>query len=273
MYQLVIVEDEPEIRKGLVEQFPWAELGFEVLGDFSCGAEAIDFLSRRSVDVVVTDVKMDSGSGLDLAKYLNDNGRLETVVFYSAYRDFDFARAGMSYGVKRYMTKDMGYRELIEAFRELKRGLDCEMALSTAPPAPSADTPVEPAGANPVIANTVRYLSRAYRTATLQSTAKVVKFNPYYLSNYIKEKTGENFRDILTRIRMEKAKELLRDPTYRIGEIGDLVGYRDVRNFARCFKSHVGKLPHEYRAKVEERPPRPSAAEAPADSERHPEER
>lgn len=244
MYRLLIVEDEREIRKGLVEQFPWAELGFEVAADYASGQEAIEYLSKELVDVVVTDVKMDSGSGLDIAKFLSHGDRLETVVFYSAYKDFDFAREGMSYGVRRYITKDMGYGELIEAFKSLKQSLDCE----TAPPSRTAGGHDELEGwTNPIIGNTMRYLMKSYRTATLQSTANVVKFNPYYLSNYIKEKTGENFRNILTRIRMEKAKELLKDPTYRVNEVGDLVGYRDVRNFARCFKSYEGRLPHEYR--------------------------
>lgn len=253
----MIVEDELEIRKGLVEQFPWAELGFEVVGDFANGREAIDYLSRESVDVVVTDVKMDSGTGLDVAKFLGRGDRLETVVFYSAYRDFDFAREGMSYGVKRYITKDMGYGELIEAFKDLKRSLDCEVTPSSRA---TGALEAREGWTNPVVSNTIRYLAKSYRTATLQSAANVVKFNPCYLSNYIKEKTGRNFRDILTRIRMEKAKELLRDPTYRINEIGGLVGYRDVRNFARCFRGYVGKLPHEYRAAIENEAASPGGA-------------
>ena len=100
---------------------------------------------------------------------------------------------------------------------------------------------------NPIVRDTIRYLRKAYKTATLENAAKVVKLNPYYLSSYIKVKTGENFRDILTRIRMEKAKELLKDPTYRVGEIGELLGYRDGRNFSRCFKNYYGRLPHECR--------------------------
>lgn len=248
MYRLIVVEDENEIRRGLVEQLPWAELGYEVLCDFACGNEAIDYLSHNIVDVVVTDVKMNAGSGLDLAEYLNKNGRLETVVFYSAYKDFDFARKGMSYGVKQYITKDMSFSELIDSFKNLKQNLDYELMPPTkAPLLPDTEKGWE----NPVICSTIRYLTKSYKTATLQSAAKVVKLNPYYLSSYIKVKTGENFRDILTKIRMEKAKELLRDPTYRINEIGDLLGYRDVRNFVRCFKSYYGKLPHEYKEKLE----------------------
>jgi two-component system response regulator YesN len=241
MYQLIIVEDEIEIRKGFAECLPWAELGFEMVNDFAGGQPAIAWLESNTVDVVVTDVKMDEGSGLDVAEYLKKAGRLETVVFYSAYKDFDYARKGMNFGVKRYITKDMDYNELVGVFRQVKSDLDQEIA--GAPrvlPSPTAQTESQN---NPIVNQVLRYVAKSYRTATLESAAKVVQLNPYYLSMYIKSKTGENFRDILTRVRMEKAKILLQDPTYRICEISDLLGYSDVRNFVRRFKRYYGTLP------------------------------
>ena len=241
MYQLIIIEDEIEIRKGFVECLPWAELGFEMVNDFACGKPAIAWLENHTVDVVVTDVKMDEGSGLDVAEYLNKAGRLETVVFYSAYKDFDYARKGMNFGVKRYITKDMDYNELVEIFRQVKSDLDKE--INGAPKVLASPTPEVKPHNNPIVNQVLRYVAKSYRTATLESAAKVVQLNPYYLSVYIKSKTGENFRDILTRIRMEKAKILLQDPTYRICEISDLLGYSDVRNFVRRFKSYYGTIP------------------------------
>jgi YesN/AraC family two-component response regulator len=245
MYRLIIIEDEYEIRKGLTECFPWTELGFEVVRDFAGGAKAVEWLEDTEVDVVVTDVRMDDGSGLDVAEYLKNAGRLETVVFYSAYKDFDYARRGMSFGVKRYITKDMGYNELIEVFRQVKNDLDREISVA------GRVLPVSPGETeqhgDPVVNQVLRYVAKSYRTATLQSAAKIVQFNPYYLSAYIKSKTGDNFRSILTRVRMEKARELLEDPTYRTAEISDLLGYSDVRNFVRCFKSYYGEAPGSFK--------------------------
>jgi len=239
MYRIVIVENELEIRRGLADFIPWAELGFEVVRDFGGGAEALAFLEEETVDVVVTDIRLDDVSGLDIARYLSERRRLESVVLYSAYKDFEYAKRGIAYGVKRYITKDLGFGELVAVFKEMKGELDREIG--------QARPPSDGEEANPVVSNVVRYLQKSYKTATLESAARVVHLNPYYLSTYIKEKTGDNFRAILARIRMEKARELLGDPCYRTNEIGDLVGYSDARNFVRCFKNYFGMSPSDYK--------------------------
>lgn len=70
-----------------------------------------------------------------------------------------------------------------------------------------------------------------------------------YLSRLFKEKTGKNFIDYLTEIRMEKAKELLRNTEYKIIEICAMTGYDNPRYFSKLFKSCTGMTPREYREK------------------------
>lgn len=70
-----------------------------------------------------------------------------------------------------------------------------------------------------------------------------------YLSKLFKDKTGKNFIDYLTEIRMEKAKELLRNTEYKIIEICAMTGYDNPRYFSKLFKSCTGMTPREYREK------------------------
>ena len=241
MRTLILVEDEQEIRQGMRDSIPWSEIGFEVSADFADGASAMEWLRQNRVDVVVADIRMPVCSGLELAEYLWREKRLETVVFYSAYRDFHFAQAGIRYGVKRYITKDMGYHELVDVFRQVKTDLDMEYRDDVAAAVPE-DTDV-------VMGNLMRYLRHNYSTATLQAAADVVHMNPNYLSTYVKKRTQENFKTILMRIRMEKARELLSDPAYRISEIRSSVGYTDSQIFLKCFRSVYHMTPGEYRRK------------------------
>ncbi|MCG7381601.1 response regulator [Paenibacillus sp. ACRRY] len=71
--------------------------------------------------------------------------------------------------------------------------------------------------------------------------------NPYYLSQYFKQKTGETYLNFLTHIRISKAKELLEQTDMKVYEICHKVGYSDAQHFARMFEKWTGFKPREYR--------------------------
>ena len=82
---------------------------------------------------------------------------------------------------------------------------------------------------------------------SLDEIAQMVFFNQAYLGRVFKKETGESFNDFLLSVRMEKAKEYLRDPRYKVYEIGNLVGYKTIQYFYKVFKTHYGVTPSEYR--------------------------
>jgi AraC-like DNA-binding protein len=65
-----------------------------------------------------------------------------------------------------------------------------------------------------------------------------------------KKVTGINFTDYLSRVRVEKAKNLLLNPNLRISEIAFEVGFQSLTHFNRVFKNIVGQSPSEYREKL-----------------------
>lgn len=82
---------------------------------------------------------------------------------------------------------------------------------------------------------------------SVKRICEVFYFNPSYFSVLFKTKTGLNYNDYVTDLRIRKAKELLRSRQYRINEIADLVGYHSSRYFSKVFKSRTGELPQEYK--------------------------
>lgn len=81
----------------------------------------------------------------------------------------------------------------------------------------------------------------------LEMISRKVNISPYYFSKIFKEETGENFIDYVTAIRIEKAKEVLKERDCSIKEVCIQVGYKDPNYFSRLFKKQVGVTPTEYR--------------------------
>lgn len=85
---------------------------------------------------------------------------------------------------------------------------------------------------------------------TLTVLSEVFFVSPAYLSRLFKKKTGVNFVDYLTSLRMEKAKEFLAIPTVKIYTVAEMVGYDNPRYFSRLFKDTTKMSPQEYRTMV-----------------------
>lgn len=124
LYQMIIVDDEPMIRSGLVRNIHWDELGFEVVGAFGSGAEAIEYLANSQVDVVFTDVVMKNGTGIDIAEWVNVHKPGIQVVLLTGYSDFETARKAVACKVIRYMlTKPTDIAELKTVFTQVREEL------------------------------------------------------------------------------------------------------------------------------------------------------
>jgi len=82
---------------------------------------------------------------------------------------------------------------------------------------------------------------------TLQDVADDCYVSRWRLSKLINRYADKSFYDLLTDIRIRRARELLSDPSLKIGEIAELVGYTDSGHFARAFKKIEGVSANEYR--------------------------
>lgn len=81
---------------------------------------------------------------------------------------------------------------------------------------------------------------------SLNSICSYLNISTSYFSTIFKEMTGETFIEVLTKVRMEKAKELLENTTMKNYEIAEKVGFSDPHYFGISFKKITGKTPTEY---------------------------
>lgn len=85
------------------------------------------------------------------------------------------------------------------------------------------------------------------RDISLNDVANVVNLSPVYFSGLFKKEIGENFIDYLNRVRIDAAKNMLKDVRYHVSEVAESCGFSDTRYFARIFKRIVGITPSDYR--------------------------
>lgn len=246
MYHLLIVDDEYEIRNGLSNYFPWNEIGFHVVDHIENGEQALKVIQEKQIDVLLCDINMPILSGVELAKILFERNYCIKTVFFSGYRDFEYARQALEYGVRGYLVKPTSYVELKELFSRIKDELDQQRKPSPEINATEGNA-TKSSYDEMMIQKINTYIEMHYNSVTLESLAEHVSMNPQYISKFYKLKTGTTFSDYLIGVKMKKAAELLGEIQFKTYEISDIVGYKNPKNFTRTFKNFYGMSPRQYR--------------------------
>ena len=102
-----------------------------------------------------------------------------------------------------------------------------------------------------IVKQAMAYISQNYtQKLRLADVADEVYVSQWHLSKLLNRFLGQSFSEILNGARIERAKELLKDPSLRIGDIAEEVGFLDMAHFSRVFKKIVGISANEYRNKL-----------------------
>lgn len=240
MYKVLIADDEPFVREGLKELIDWDALGFTLCGAYKDGEELLENVQSKEPDVLILDIKMPNMDGLEVARIVRERYDDIVVILLSAYSDFTYAKQAIEYQVRKYVVKSNLLEELPKALEDVKVLLDKkneEVQQEVA----------DEAGDSELIAKTKGYVKENLdRNMSLEEIAGAVFTNRSYLSRVFKKQTGENLFDYITKRRIEKAKEYIRQGNKKIYEIAAMVGMEDTAYFSKVFKKYVGMSPKEY---------------------------
>lgn len=246
MYTVILVDDEQVILQGLLRVIPWEDFGCRVVGTASDGVEGAALIRKLKPDILLTDIRMPNRDGLTMVAAIKSEFPKMQIAVLTAYRDFEYARQAIQLGVCRYLLKPSKMDELKEAIRHMTSVLD---AMPPGSGQEDADTPGSEAAGCFVVKAAMNYMEQHYMEhITLSQVADHVFVSQWHLSKLINRYQNKNFFDIINQLRIQKARELLRDPALRVHEIAEKVGFSDVAHFSKNFKRLTGKSPVEYRA-------------------------
>ena len=251
MYRVVLVDDEQLILEGLSKVVKWASYGCEVIGTARDGKEGLALIRREKPDIVFSDIRMPNMDGLTMLAALRSEFPRMLVTVLTAYRDFDYAQKALHLGVHRYLLKPSKMDELTEAVREMASRLDALPAENTPESAENEASAGE--ASSFVVRAALAYMqSHCTEKLSLGDVADNVYVSQWHLSKLINRHTDQSFLELISSMRIERAKVLLTDPALRIHAIAEQVGYNDVAHFSKSFKKLTGKTPVEYRASLGE---------------------
>ena len=113
MYRVIIVDDEPVIRKGLRETIEWDSLGLEVAGEAADGIEALKLIRAIRPEILITDIRMPDMDGIQLIQEVKKLDFDVKITILSGYSDYDYLKAAIRLGVDNYLLKPIDNDELI----------------------------------------------------------------------------------------------------------------------------------------------------------------
>lgn len=241
MHRVMLIDDEKIIVEGLRRVIRWDDYGCQVVGTACDAEEGARLIRELRPNILFTDIRMPGRDGLAMVAGLRSEFPDLQVTILTGYRDFAYAQEAIRLGVIRFLLKPSKMEDIREAL-EVMTG-----RLNRMETAAAQEEQVSNAGSF-IVNQALQYMEKNYQQKlTLQTVADCCYVSQWHLSKLLNRYAGKSFYDVLNAIRIQKAKELLADPSLKIGEISELVGYADTAHFARTFKKQEGMSANEYR--------------------------
>ncbi len=242
MLKVLIVEDEEMIRKGIVLTVDWAALDCVVVGEAANGAQGLEAARRLDPGLIITDLKMPQMDGIEMLKALRAQGCAAKVIILTAYDQFSYAQSALRLGAVDYLLKPFHDGDLENAITRIQ-----QQERNDSAPA-SAIGSLRKGDKSKYVQEAMDYISRHYNDPEISvgTVAQSLNISEGYLSHTFKKETDYTLLNYITRYRIHKAMELLKDCRVKVYEVAEQVGYRDIAYFSSTFKKHTGISPSEY---------------------------
>lgn len=247
----IIIDDEKHVRDGLQLLADWKGNGIDTVYEAEDGDEAIRLIKEHRPEIIFTDMQMPKRDGISLLKWIAESELSSITIVVSGYDDYTFMRNAITYKSFDYILKpidpDLLNETLERAVKKWKEEALVRRSSGSVETIPAASGFGTPSSMEKI----EEYLRANYQQEiTLQEIADRFYLSREHISRKFKQEYHETITDYVTRIRMEKAKELLANPRSKIYEIAYHIGYHNEKYFSKVFKKFYGVTPNEYRTSL-----------------------
>lgn len=250
--RILVADDEPIERKVISKTIQNYFGDAMEIFQAENGREAIQIFQKEDCQIALLDISMPGINGLEAAEQIRKNNQACSIIFLTAYDEFDYAKRAIRVRALDYLLKPSAKEDLIAVLEEAVYLSRQDTANAKEPlhiEEPEEKDEKQEVMKNQVLTEHIReYLETHYmEDICLQDAAEQLHYSDAYFCKFFKQNFDKSFIVYLSELRIEKAKELLADITVNVKDIGQKVGYRDSSYFTKVFKRFTGVTPSEYR--------------------------
>lgn len=248
MLKIVVIDDEKLVRKGIVLGTDWGALDCVVVAEAENGQEGIEAIHKFHPDLVICDIKMPVMDGIEMLTTLREEGNQVQVIFLTAYSDFSYAQKAVKLFAADYLLKPFEDGELENAVTQVKTRLNLTQT-SEEKENIYAELLKDTGDKSKYIMEALKYIADHYgdEDISVGVIAESLGISEGHLSHLFKKETNYTVMAYILRYRMRAAMKLLSDCRYKVYEVAEIVGYRDITYFSSTFKKIVGISPSEFK--------------------------
>jgi len=258
MKKILVIEDQARNRNLLLESL-------EAEGFYTIGAEnglmGVQQVQEQLPDLVISDIIMPELDGYGVLTKLRQDPVTAIIPFIFLTSKVTRAdlRKGMKLGADDYITKPCTIEELLGAITaRLQKQASLQQwyaaqSQKVAEP-PSADIALATAPKSifpsvPQLSQVFDFIEANYhQPITLRHVAQAVGYSPAYLTNLVRQQTGQTLNRWIIERRMAAARSLLLETEQAVNQIAANLGYQNVCNFSRQFRQFNGTSPQTWRS-------------------------
>ncbi len=256
MYNILIVEDEEIIRKGLSYSLDWVEYGFNIIAEAANGRQALDLVKKYEPELILLDINMPIMNGFELLEEIYGTYDFEVIIL-TGYSEFDYAKKSIQYGVSDYLLKPIDDDELVKAIERVKKKLDEKSKINLLLEnfeeqvdvfsSKDYDNKDNYKKSTKLIINYIKenYGEKINNDRLIEVTDK----GKTYINNEFKKDTGKTINNFVNEYRIIKAIELMKEGTIKVSKIYEKVGFSNYSYFIEVFKKYTGLTPVEFNDK------------------------
>lgn len=247
MYKLLVVEDEPLIRRGIVRLIDFDNLEIGPIFEAGDGEEALKIVEKEAPHIILTDINLPYVDGLTFAQKAKILLPDVILIFLTGYDYFDYAVTALKLGADDYILKPVTKKEVevlltksITKLKSKKLNIELEQLNSS-----NEKILLETTLGEMIKQRIDKELENS--SLSLNFLAEIFGYNASYLGVIIKKTLGINFQEYVTEKRIETAKILLLATSLKNYEIAQKIGFDDVNYFSIRFKQITGVSPSTYK--------------------------
>lgn len=243
-YRIVLCEDEPLLLEALHRKIEKSGQPFIMAYGAQNGREALDFLSARPTDLLITDIRMPVMDGMALLHAVTERELCSLSILLSGFSEFEYARSALRLGAFDYLLKPVSQEELNHTLSRARAHLDARRDAELNALKDPADARIDEA-----LMIMRMYIKRhAFEEISLSALSERMNYSAAHLTRLFARKYGEPPQRYQTSLRINEAKRLLIGlKSLSVRQIGEHVGYPDQGYFSRIFRQSTGLSPQQYR--------------------------